>query len=115
EASALFHGFMSYCENGGIAQISNRYIGGSDQSAIIDGVEIELPNEYTWRMLEYHELQALWDFQYNGYWYDFHHWSHLTPSGAYIDDDHFFPFWAIFVPAEWEYHIYRAYFTGGPY
>jgi N-acetylmuramoyl-L-alanine amidase len=115
EAKAIARGFMSYCDNAGIAQISNRYVNGDGGYLEIDYIPLESPVERNWSINEFHNLYALQDFWRNGYYYWFHHWSHLTPSGEHIGDDWVGNEWNIRVNYEYAFHIYRAYFTGGPY
>jgi len=115
EAKAITRGFLSYGDHAGIAQISNRYLDGDSGYMEIDDIQLESPVERNWSISEFHTLYALQDFWRNGYYYYFHHWSHLTPSGEHIGDDHLATYWNIMVNYEYEFHIYRAYFTGGPY
>ncbi len=51
----------------------------------------------------------------SGYEYTFHHWTHLNPMGGQLGDNWYEPEWRIMVQAEYDYHRYVAYFTGGPY
>jgi N-acetylmuramoyl-L-alanine amidase len=115
EARAIFRGFISYCDGAGIAQISNRYLNGDSGYLEIDNIPLESPMERNWSINESHTLYTLTDFWRNGYYHWFHHWSHLTPSGEHIGDDFVGTWWQIMVNVEFGYHIYRAYFTGGPY
>jgi N-acetylmuramoyl-L-alanine amidase len=115
EAKAITRGFISYCDHAGIAQISNRYVNGDSGYLEIDNIPLESPVERNWSISEFHTLYTLQDFWRNGYYYWFHHWSHLTPSGEHIGDDFVATYWHIMVNLEFDFHIYRAYFTGGPY
>ncbi|MGB5139011.1 MAG: N-acetylmuramoyl-L-alanine amidase [Candidatus Zixiibacteriota bacterium] len=115
EAGAICRGFMSYCDNAGIAQISNRYVNGNGGTLEIDYLELSSPVDRTWAMFEQHNLYVEDYFYLGGYWYYFHHWSHLLSDGTYLGPDHFDNDWNITVPAESNFHIYRAYFSGGPY
>jgi N-acetylmuramoyl-L-alanine amidase len=116
EAKAITRGFVSYCDDAGIAQISNRFADGESGYLEIDYIPLESPVERNWSTGESHNLYTLPDFWRNGYYYWFHHWSHLNPYGEHIGDDCVTTGWDIMVNyGEWRFHIYRAYFTGGPY
>lgn len=115
EAGAVYRGFKSYCDGAGIAEISNRYIGGDSSYLEIDYVPLVSPIQRTWAINETHNLYTLDNFYQNGHWYYFHHWSHLYSDGTYYGPEHFDNDWNITVPPESDFHIYRAYFTGGPY
>ncbi len=115
EGGALFHGMHSHYNNMGFARISNRYIGGPGQIVGVDGVEWSTPVEFTWEAGENHELVAWQNFYHNGRTYTFHHWAHLSCDDCFIDSNHTSRYYDVIVPPEYEWHIYRAYFTGGPY
>ena len=115
EASALFHGMHSHYNNMGFARISNRFIGGPGQAVGVDDVEWNTPVEFTWEYGEQHELVAWQNFYFSGHDYAFHHWAHLSCDDCFIDSFHVSRYYDVTVPYEFEEHIYRAYFTGGPY
>lgn len=115
EAGALFHGMHSHYNNMGFGRVSNRYIGGPGQSVGVDGVEWNTPVEFTWEYGEQHELIAWPNFYFNGNTYSFHHWAHLSCNDCFIDSFHTSRYYDVTIPYEFEEHIYRAYFTGGPY
>lgn len=115
EAGAIYRGFKSYCDGAGIAQISNQYVNGNGGNVEVDYVELSSPIDRTWAMFEQHNLYVEDSFYLGGYWYYFHHWSHLSSDGTYLGPSHFDNDWNITVPAESNLHIYRAYFSGGPY
>jgi N-acetylmuramoyl-L-alanine amidase len=116
EAGCIWHGWHSYFANMGIAQISNRCLGNVTASVLVDTMLWSAPVEFCWEALEQHYLQAAWDFWENGYYYTFHHWAHYTaPPFSYPAEVNFARFWTFSVNPEWEFHIYRAFFTGGPY
>jgi N-acetylmuramoyl-L-alanine amidase len=116
EAKSLCHGWHSYYANMGIAQISNRGLGNVTGTVLVDTMTWSAPVEFCWEVLEHHFLQASTDFWENGYHYVFHHWAHYyTPPFSYPGETNNMPFWWISVNPEWGFHIYRAYFTGGPY
>ncbi len=115
EAGAIYRGFKSYCDNAGIAQISNQYVNGNGGSLEIDYIPLTSPVDRTWAMFEQHNLYVEDYFYLEGYWYYFHHWSHLLSDGTYLGPDYFGNDWNITVPAESNFHIYRAHFSGGPY
>jgi hypothetical protein len=71
------------------------------------------PYEATWLRGETYELQAITPQYIGDYWYTFHHWAHLWQGEP--DETSYNPLWWITVPAEFDYHNYVAYFTGGPY
>jgi hypothetical protein len=111
----LHTGAHSHHFNMGIAQLSNRYLGGPGREIGVDGREFDTPIEFTWEPLELHTLTAWQDFHEGGHHYTFDHWTHLDPLTLQPIDQYFFPTWDITIPWEEGYHIYRAYFTGGPY
>ncbi len=116
EAMCIWHGWHSYLANMGFGQLSNRYVGSGLGTVTVDAVLWPAPAEFCWEALESHDLVAPNDFWENGYQYTFHHWSHFTaPPFSYPNDTWWFPNITITVLPEWSYHIYRAYFTGGPY
>ncbi len=115
EAGAIYRGFKSYCDGAGIAEISNQYVQGKGGTIEVDDLELPSPVYRTWAIFEQHDLYAHDSFYLNGYWYYFHHWSHLRSDGTYLGPDYFENAWPITVPPENDSHIYRAYFTGGPY
>lgn len=115
EASSIYHGAHSHSMNMGFARISNRYIGGPGYIVAIDGFEWQTPVELTWEAFEQHELIAAEHFRLNDYDYYFHHWCHLLCDDCFIDSSHISRFYDVWVPPEFEEHIYRAYFTGGYY
>lgn len=115
EAGAIYRGFLSYCDGAGIAQVSNRFIGGDGGPVDIDYVPLTSPVNRTWAIFEEHNLYATDVMYFEPYWYYFHHWSHLRSDGTYLGPDYYERDWDIIVPAELDFHIYRAYFTGGPY
>jgi hypothetical protein len=115
EAEALYTGTRSFYHNTGIAQISNRYIYGPGQEVGVDDRVCQTPVEFTWEPYESHELAAWWNFIEGSHTYTFHHWAHWEPGELFPTETHESPDWSITVPWEEGYHIYRAYFTGGPY
>lgn len=123
EAGAICTGWWSTYLQGGIAVIRNGYseglncgrggvVGVGDLPYIIDTVDS--PHEACWLMTSIHYLKAVSPQYINGHLYTFHHWTHFLPSGVPFDT-HNDPAWDIMVPAEFDYHKYVAYFTGGPF
>jgi hypothetical protein len=116
EAKSLCHGWHSYYANMGIAQISNSYTGNGTGNVLVDTTLWSGPVEFCWEALEQHYLQASMEFWENGYHYTFHHWAHYTaPPFSYPSEINGAHFWWISVSPEWEFHIYKALYYGGPY
>ena len=115
EAEQLYHGTHSHYYNAGIAQISNRYINGPGQQIGVDALVHQSPVEFTWEVGESHSLYAWENFYQDPHTYTFHHWAHWEPGEAFPTATYEYTDWDITVPFEEGYHIYRAYFTGGPY
>jgi N-acetylmuramoyl-L-alanine amidase len=115
EANALYTGTRSHFNMGGIAQLSNSYVGGSGGQIAVDEITHTSPIQFAWEVGEQHALQVPSMFVSGSYYYYFHHWAHLEPSFLQPTETHDSPDWYITVPLEFDFHIYRAYFTGGPY
>ncbi len=121
EAIALYDGWYSHADNKGIAILRNSTVLGSNGKVIIadwscdNGDTVSSPYLRCWLMGEQHCLVAITPQNIYGYEYTFHHWTHLNPMGVPIGDNWYNPDWLISVPAENDYHLYVAYFTGGPY
>jgi len=104
---------------GGIGIVKNAYWAGDKGIVGIgyDLINMEIfpsPYEACWLVGQFVYLNAITPQKINNYWYTFHHWTHCLPSGE-LWDDYYGPSWSILVPAEFDYHRYTAYFTGGPY
>jgi len=102
------------CDYGGLVGVSD-YVSWNFYG-LMDTVDS--PYEGCWLMGEYYYLQAVTPQYINGHWRTFHHWAHLVPWQEPWEDPseiHYEPFWEIMVPAEFDYHRYVAYFSGGPY
>jgi N-acetylmuramoyl-L-alanine amidase len=121
EAFAIFEGWESHRDNMGIAIVKNAYSGGNEGKVVIadwncyNDDTTSSPYFRCWLMHEQYCLKAITPQIINGHEYAFHHWTHLDPWGGQIGDDMYQPIWPIIVWAEWDYHRYVAYFTGGPY
>jgi N-acetylmuramoyl-L-alanine amidase len=122
EAVALFEGWYSHADNAGIGIVRNSYAsGGGGQVMVSDDWDCDdcdtLSSPYTacWLFGETHCLKAITPQAIGIYEYVFHHWTHLNTWGGQVGEDWYDPEWLITVPAEFEYHRYVAYFTGGPY
>jgi N-acetylmuramoyl-L-alanine amidase len=115
EAEALYVGTRSHWNKGGIAQLCNSYVGGPGDEIAIDGLTYTTPIQFAWEVGEQHNLQAKNLFLSGGYYYYFHHWAHLDPSFHQPTETHYTTDWYVTVPGEFDFHIYRAYYTGGPY
>ena len=122
EAVALYEGWYSHADNAGIAIVKNSYSLGNDGRIVItsdwgcdNGDTVSSPYISCWLFGELHCLKAITPQLISGYEYTFHHWTHLNPMGGQIGDDWYEPEWPIMVSAEYDYHRYVAYFTGGPY
>lgn len=122
EAMALYDGWYSHADNSGIAIVRNSYaLGGGGEVIITDdwpctgGDTISSPYITCWLVGETHCLKAITPQNISGHECVFHHWSHFDPSGSMITEDWYDPEWPISVTAEFDYHRYVAYFTGGPY
>jgi hypothetical protein len=121
EAIALYDGWYSHADNKGIAIVRNSTTLGNNGKVIIadwpcdNGDTVSSPYLRCWLMSEQHCLVAITPQNIYGHEYTFHHWTHLNPMGVPIGDNWYDPVWFITVPAENDYHLYVAYFTGGPY
>ena len=115
EANALYTGTRSHFNKGGIAQLSNTYLGGPGDEIAVDGIVYTTPIQFAWEVGEQHALQAKNLFFSGGYYYYFHHWVHLDPVFHQPMETHYTTDWYVTVPPEFDFHIYLAYFTGGPY
>jgi len=122
EAAALYDGWYSHADNAGIAIVRNSYALGTGGQVIVTddwpcsgGDTIPSPYTTCWLMGETHCLMAITPQNIQGHECTFHHWSHFDPYGSMITEDWYDPEWAISVTAEFDYHRYVAYFTGGPY
>ncbi|MCK4404453.1 MAG: N-acetylmuramoyl-L-alanine amidase [candidate division Zixibacteria bacterium] len=122
EAVALYDGWYSHADNAGIAIVRNSYASGNKGKVIItpdwgcdDGDTVSSPFISCWLFGEFHCLKAMTPQIISGYEYTFHHWTHLNPMGGQLGDNWYEPEWRIMVQAEYDYHRYVAYFTGGPY
>ena len=116
EAECISHGWHSYYANRGFGQLSNRYVGSGRGTVTVDAVLWPAPAEFCWEAFEWHNLVAPNDFWEEGYQYTFDHWAHYTaPPFSVPWETWSSPNIDIVVQAEFGYHIYRAYFSGGPY
>ncbi len=115
EGWAYRSGTHSHYFNAGFAQLSNTYLGGPGEQIAVDGIEFTTPIEFCWEVGEQYDLQARNLFFSGGHYYYFHHWAHLDPAFHQPMETHYTTDWYITVPQEYDFHIYRAYFTGGPY
>jgi hypothetical protein len=122
ETVALYDGWYSHADNMGIAIVRNSYALGnggkvviSDWSFCRDDDTVSSPYISCWLFPETYCLKAITPQTINGYEYTFHHWTHLGPMGDQIGDNCYLTEWRISVPAEFDYHRFVAYFTGGPY
>ncbi|MGB3093708.1 MAG: dockerin type I domain-containing protein, partial [Candidatus Zixiibacteriota bacterium] len=122
EAVALYDGWYSHADNAGIAIVRNSYaLGGGGEVIITDdwpctgGDTISSPYITCWLVGETHCLKAITPQNISGHECVFHHWSHFDPYGSMITEDWYDPEWPISVTAEFDYHRYIAYFSGGPY
>jgi hypothetical protein len=122
EAGAICEGWWSSFLMGGLGIVKNAYSTGvaCDYKGLVGVGNVDwdidtLPSPYeaTWLMGETHYLEAITPQYINGYWYAFHHWTHFLPSGE-PSDTWYSPLWHIMVPAEFDFHKYIAFFTGGP-
>jgi hypothetical protein len=122
EAVALYDGWYSHADNKGIAVVRNSYALGNGGKVVIsdfsfcrDDDTVSSPYITCWLMSESYCLKAITPQIINGNEYTFHHWTHLGPTGAQMGEDWYLPEWPITVSAEFDYHRYIAYFSGGPY
>ena len=118
EAWGIGSGTHSHYFNAGFAQISNVFLPADGYHFNVDGVYLSSPAEMCWEGGEQHELSAEPGFWLDGCSYFFHHWAHLNgnnPDPRYPLDIYYNSNVTVYVPPTEPYHIYRAYFTGGPY
>jgi hypothetical protein len=122
EAGAICTGWWSTYLQGGLGIVRNAYstASGSGNGGVVgvapfpwDPETVPSPYEACWLVGSVHNLQAITPQQFGDYWYTFHHWAHLWEGEP--DQTWYNPLWTIMVPAEFDYHNYVAYLTGGPY
>jgi hypothetical protein len=110
EGVAIFHGWRSYVNNGGIAKVENRWIGGDGQLVRVDEVVRNSPYVTCWEAGEYHWLEALSGEYFDGYLCTFHHWKKYETGEIWPNRLLY-----VTIPPGESTHTYIAYFKGGPY
>jgi hypothetical protein len=118
EAWGIGSGTHSHYFNAGFARISNKFLPDDGYHFHVDDVYLSSPTEMCWEGGENHDLSAEPGFWLDGYSYQFHHWAHLdgnNPDPRYPLQVYYNSNVTISVPYTEPFHIYRAYFNGGPY
>jgi len=120
EAGAIAHGWRSYVDERGFAIVRNAYNGGNEGDIWVDDVPWDSPFLAVWEHEESHALEAaVTQWFPDGYQGSFFRWVSVAdyqyPRDSIRNTVWYNSWFPITVGGEWIYHIWVAFFSGGPY
>lgn len=121
EAGAIYHGWHSWTMDAGFAIVSTPHSGGNDGAVWVDGTERESPYLAAWELLEGHELvapssQVFPDSIEREFfrWVSIPVWYFPRDTSKYLAVTYENTY-NVMVGWEYTYHLYKAFYRGGPY
>jgi PKD repeat protein/N-acetylmuramoyl-L-alanine amidase len=120
EAGALYAAQQSWIWGQGYGRIEYEYINEPQNpdpcTVYVDFWPYTVPYERCWGLGEDHTLEAVYQFEADGYWYTFHHWAEVWFSqGITLQEFTDNPLYVHTTVALDDYHFYVAYYSGGPF